>query len=231
MKINFKSPKFWIIFSVIVAVIVAITITVIWYCSISAKIDKPENLKCQKLSNGEIYIQVDENSRAKAYEFLITKNNSNQQTIKSSTSILNVTSYLSDIGEFAISCRILGDVESANSDYCDDILFKNNIRISTPDVQLNKEEMRLYFTLQDNYSFDVAIQPTLIYGVNLGGEILTNVDGLTIISNNSRGAISGYFDLSFLNNEEYSVSVKLITQDDFVLSSLASKQFVFKKIN
>ena len=81
----------------------------------------------------------------------------------------------------------MGDVESANSDYCDDIIFKNNIRISTPDVQLNKEEMRLYFTLQDNYSFDVAIQPTLIYGVNLGGEILTNVDGLTIISNNSRG--------------------------------------------
>ena len=192
------------------------------------KIDVPKNLRCYKLSNGEIYIEVDESERAKEYQFKIIKNGGESQFLKSKNPSLDVTSYFSDIGEYKISCQVVGLVDASNSDYTAEISYINQLRISTPQVELNEAEGKLYFSLNDSYSNRVELSPTLIYGITQQGTYL-QTNTAVITSNNNQGALQGYFDLSFLGNGEYSISVKIYSNSQFILESLGTSQIIYEK--
>ena len=225
MKINFKSKKFWIIASAIALGVLLVVATLVVYFVMATKIDVPKNLRCYKLSNGEIYIEVDESERAKEYQFKIIKNGGESQFIKSQSPVVDVTSYFSDIGEFKISCQVIGALEASNSDYTAEITYTHQQRISTPEVELNQAENRLYFSLNDSFSDSVMLVPTLIYGITQQGDYLQTTNAV-ITSQNHHGVMQGYFDLSFLENGEYSISLKIYSNNQFVLESLGTTQII-----
>lgn len=225
----FKSWKFWII-SLIVLISLGAVIALVQYgISIYAKIEKPSGLQVYSLSNGEKHIYVDKNSRAERYEFNIVFNEGMPDIIKSKTNSLDVTKYMNTVGEFVISCKILGAVEIANSDYCDAIIYTNKIKISTPNIGLDSENNRLEFSLQDNYFDEVSLNFILYYGANAEGGLLYN-ENYTLESDDEKGFVYGYFDLAFLQAGEYYISIKAEAVDnDYYMPSDLSVQIAYTK--
>lgn len=227
MKI-FKSWKFWVIFSVAVLVLTALTVFLIWYIPLTAKIDTPTNLKCIKTSTNEIYLEVAENERAEFYVFTITNGN-NTQTLKVKDNVVSVTGYLSLSGEFVISCQYVGKVESASSDFCEPITYTSQTRISTPSVQLDAGMKRFFFSITQNFSNELSLVPALVYGITQDGEYISTTQHAVVLSDNKRGAMSGYFELDFLPSGEYSLGVKILVENEIYISSLLSEQIYFNQ--
>lgn len=228
-RINFRNWKFWVILGSVLILVALITLGIIYYFSFYTKIDKPTGLQVVSLSNGETYIQVDTNDRAVKYEFRIQSQSQDEpQILESKKNILKVTSYFNTVGEFTISCKILGAISSANSDYCDSISYKKEKKLATPVIEINQN--RLYFTLDDNLPENLLLDFFLYYGSD-GTNILKDNLNYAIISSNA-GMVYGYFDLNFLANGEYSLSVKAEvseTNNDLYLSSDLSTQVIFLK--
>ena len=227
---NLKSWKFWVVLGSVFILVALITLGIIYYFSFYTKIDKPTGLQVISLPNGEIYIQVDTNDRAVKYEFQIKSQFQNQpQILESKNNLLKVTSYFNTIGEFTISCKILGVISSANSDYCNSISYKKKKKLATPIIEVNQS--RLNFTLDDNFPKDLELDFFLYYGSN-GTTVLKDNLNYAIVSSDA-GMVYGYFDLSFLANGEYNLSVKAEVlggvNSDLYLPSELSTQVTFSK--
>jgi hypothetical protein len=226
----FKSWKFWVISLIVLLVLVAVVVLVNYCVSIYTKIEKPTGLQVYALPNGEKYIYVDKNMKAERYEFNIVFNEESPQIIKSKTNSVNVTEYMNSVGEFVISCKYLGVVEIADSDYCEPINYTNTIKISTPNISLDSQNNKLEFSLQDRYFDEVSLRFTLYYGVDANDELLYSQD-YTLESNDGKGFVYGYFNLDFLQAGEYYLSLKAESvNNDYYLSSDLSAQIVYTKI-
>jgi len=234
MRINFRDKKFWIIFGASVIVALAILFTVLYFVDINRKIDTPTNLSAYHTSTGEIYVQVDENSDALNYEFVVTKSEDIVRTFVSENNVIEISSFVNLGGDYSIKCKLLGKTEASNSNYCEIINYTNNIQISAPTIHFNNDRTQLVFEIEDNYSESITLEFVLYYKVSDSGEFST-YDTFSIITNDTHEAIVGYFDfssssafLSLLENGEYSLGVNAsCSNNDYYLTSYLSDQITY----
>lgn len=203
--------KFWIISLTSIVLVGFITLAIFYFTSINAKIDAPTGLKVYALSNGDVYVQVDENERAVEYEFLISYNQGESQRFNSNTNVFKAE-FINLAGEYVISCKIIGMSEQANSDYCENVTFLKKVKILTPTISLNTTENKLNFSLQDHFVENVELKFYLYYGADENGPFVN--DESVIVSNDNRGAVHGYFELDFLPAGEHLLSVKVEAVDN-----------------
>jgi len=225
-----KNRKFWAVFLAGFILASSMVLGIFHTITINAKIQTPSGLQVYSLSNGEIYVQVDKNDRAVNYQFLISYNEGEPQGINSPTNALNVSDLINIVGEYAISCKIIGLAEPATSDYCESITYLKKTKILTPLLSLNSNENRLEFNLMDHFIEDVSLNFLLCYGADDEGTFLYNEE-FTIVSDDNSGTVYGYFELDFLPAGEYSLSVKVEAVDnEFYLSSNLTTQIEYVSI-
>lgn len=197
-------------------VIVGIALTLFFIVNICQKLEKPKNLRViDNLPNNQIIIQVDEVNSAEKYVFKITKNN-NSNLFLSTTNTLDVTSQISEVGTYQISCQAVGKTKSSISDYSSVVQYTVTRKLNMPVIELHNTEQKLLFTSVAN-----ADSYKLIYGVDEQGEFKTLEE--------SRNADLGrrYFDLSSLEKGSYSLSVVALASG--YESSDMSSQVLFIK--
>lgn len=223
-KPTLKSRLFWAAFVAIFITVSSMALGLYHTITINAKIGTPTGLQVYLLSNGETYVQVDGIARAEMYEFLISFNDGEPTKIRSPLNVLSVSGLINIVGEYSITCRILGLTELAHSDYCESITYLKKSKIKTPQLSLNTNENKLEFYLQDHFVENVALNFLLCYGVDDDGNLLY-YENFTISTDDHLGTVYGYFSLDFLPSGEYSLSVKVEAENNelYLPSSLSNQ--------
>lgn len=221
-----KSWKFWLISAISVAVVASLIVFVFNIVNANAKLDAPTNLEVIELSNGTKYIQVDANSNALTYEYVIIVDNV-ESTITDPNNAVDVSALLAKPDYYQIKCRIIGQTANSTSDFCDIIGHSVMHKIKTVSVWLgeNENSTKLYFSINDNFLEEVSLSFEMFYSAN--GDNTFQKITTTPTTDSLNGVASGFFDLSSLPNAEYSISVRATCENANYIESSLSEQIIY----
>lgn len=174
-----------VIATVVLALIVVIAGLMLKNIAYNRKLSAP-SLTVEQLYNGTV-LEVSKIDGAVSYEFEIKKLSDNTiSTIKSSSNILELNSYLNQVGEYSVKVRALGRGSGATSDYSETVEFDNYKQLSKPQIFINnldKQNNTLYKTNSqtndDTISWNSVANASkyiVRYGVNLSNGTIASME-------------------------------------------------------
>ena len=226
--LSIRTWKFWTLLVCGVVMVAALAVVVCYFVAINTKLTAPKNLSVYEVGNA-IYLEVEKAKNAEKYEFVISRGTEFTQNFVSANNVVEVSQYINQkkAGEFEIKCRALGKTENAHSDFVTES-YTRNVKISAPVINVDGD--KLYFNTSDNFSETVELTFVLNYQISAEGNFTTYTTFHQNPSNNT-GTVSGYFDLNFLPEGQYMLSVVAKSKNNvhFLDSNLSNIVVYFAK--
>lgn len=212
-----KINKLMVILLIVVVVILAVVITCLslYIKKITTKLATP-TYEIYQRDVGTI-INIDKVDNALGYEITMCKEGLSDAIFKSTSTVVEIKSYLNKAGEFNVKIRALGKTDKATSDYSEIKTVVNNIALDTPNVFRDGNIISWNPVAK-------AVNYKIYYGVNFNADTVS----YKIVEQNNN-IIN--FDLTTLNEYgagAYPIYVQAITDEQFYLNSGYSKTIVYE---
>lgn len=226
-------PKKLVIFAIIAIITAGLISAFSWLFFApplaNSPLSPPTNLKVIELSNGQKEIYVDPcETKGTTYTFVIIPENQNRIIATTLSNKFSATALLDEPITYSIYCRYTAKNKGNSSDFIN-ITYTTKTTLSAPSIHLGTgtNSSRLYFASNNLFKTEVKLAFELIY---INGTQTQTFSTYYQTTNNNKGVVTGYFDLSTAipQNGTYSLSIRVkCTNNPNILPSTLSQQIVF----
>lgn len=190
----------------------------------------PTNLRVVETSTGQKELCVDtcQDPNSTGYTFIIVSESLGRVIAKSQSPKLSVTTLLSKPEAYRIFCQYTAKQIGNNSDFVE-LVYYSTTRLAPPSLSLGtgQHKNKLYFSSNNFFEKDVSLGVQLVY---MDGDETKTSAVYYETTNNGRGVMTGYFDLSSIitTSGEFRFYAKIFAFDNpYILPSELSQSVVY----